>query len=434
MNYIKEQHEWDQIVSQELGDGSKLLSVSVSSSDCRVYSLSTSVFKIRRLTPASIRGRLNSLEDEFLIMKGLKSLASTPKPISYKRIDGWEILKMTKIPALPIFDPTFGQPRENFKDFLNIMRFAWSINKLGYSHGDYHFQNIGKNLENSLSVFDFDQASVGNPLHCMMRDFLGIGSHARFTDISLIKRARKVQIIWPLFAVFSRLRQMAVKLVRTLQKKRGASLVAQQPLNARTALSKDNSLMQLAEAWKIAAKSNASSPGLLIAYYSLDVSGINFPGERPWLQRWESIQGRINFKDKKFLELGCNLGLLSTHAKLSGASACLGIDIDSNIVKAASLVSKAFDMDVSFQQLSLDDSRAWENEIDGYDIVSALSVIHWVKDKKRAWSFLGKHKEIIYEGHESDIEAQENLKKVGFTKIYSFSQSERGRQVFYATK
>lgn len=434
MNYQKEQDEWDQILIQEVGSGAELISVSVSSSDCRVYSNRNSIFKVKRLTPASIRGRLNSLEDEFLIINRLTSLSNVAKPLGYKRLGEWEILELAKIPSLPIHDPTFGQPRESLRDFLSVVRFAWSINKLGCSHGDYHFNNIGTNTEGSLSVFDFDQATLGNPVHCWLRDFIGIGAHARFTDISLVQRARKVQIIWPLFAILSLARGLTVKIIRLLQNKNEASKLPQLTLNARAKLSNDQSLIKLAEAWDIASKSNASSPGMVLAYYSLDVSGINFPGERPWMLRWNTIQRSIDFKGKKFLELGCNLGLLSIHAKLNGALVCLGIDIDTDITKAASLASKAFETDVSFQQLNLDNPRHWEEEMSGFDIVSALSVMHWVKNKNRVWTFLGKHKEIIYEGHESDIDSKENLRKIGFTKVHSIGQSERGRQVFYATK
>lgn len=434
MNYQQEQKEWDKFVLQEVGAEAQLLSVSVYSSDCRIYSLTDSVFKIRRLTPASLRLRLNSLEDEFLILNRLTSIPAVPKPRHYRRLGSWEIIEMTAIPSLPIYDPTFGAPPESLKDFLEVMKFAWSINKLGCSHGDFHFQNAGRNIEGSLSFFDFDQAIIANPLQCWMRDFWGIGAHARPTDISLFWRARNLRIIWPLLRTFRLLKRSMIPAIRGYQRWRGIPISVQTSLKARVALSKDVSLTILAEAWDIAARSNASSPGIPLAYYSLDICGINFPGERPWLLRWNSIRHKIDFQGKKFLELGCNLGLLAIHAKLSGASACIGIDIDSDIIRAASLASRAFDVDARFQQLNLDDSMKWEDELAGNDIVSALSVMHWVKNKERVWSFLGKHKEVIYEGHESDAEAEENLRKVGFTKISSIGQSERGRRVFHAIR
>lgn len=434
MNYQQEQNEWDHFVAQELGAEANLLSVSVISSDCRIYAVNGVVSKIRRFTPASIRGRLNSLEDECLLLNTMKPIPGIPKPIRYKRLGPWEMLQMTAIPSLPIYDPTFGRPRESLKDFLEVVKFAWSINKLGCSHGDFNFQNMGRNTEGSLSVFDFDQATIANPVQCWLRDFLGIGNLARHTDLSLFWRARNVQIIWPLIRALGLIRTAMVVVIRKYQSIRGLPALVESSLKARVALLEDESLNILADAWDIAARSNASSPGKPLAYYSIDINGVNFPGERPWLLRWHSIRNKIDFKNKKFLELGCNLGLLATHAKLSGASVCLGLDIDQDIVEAASLAARAFDADVQFRQLNLDSTTEWEAQLEGYDIVSALSVMYWVKNRERVWTFLGKHKEVIYEGHESDEEAEQNLRKIGFTKISCIAQSERGRRVFHATR
>lgn len=132
--------------------------------------------------------------------------------------------------------------------------------------------------------------------------------------------------------------------------------------------------------------------------------------------------------------MGCNLGLLAIHAKLSGASECLGIDVDDSIVQAASMAAHAFEVEVGFRQLNLDDPMQWEDELSGFDVVSALSVMHWIKDKDRVWAFLGKHKEVIYEGHESEFEAEKNLRKVGFTNISSIGQSDRNRRIFHALR
>lgn len=435
MNYQQEQKEWDDFVKREIGDDVQLLSVSTLSSDCRVYSMADKAFKVKRITPASVKGRLNSLEDEFLIMNRVTSISSVPVTYNYKRSKGWELLEMSLISPLPIYDPTFGQPRESLKDFVEVIKFAWSINMLGCSHGDFHFQNMGRNINGSLSVFDFDQAVIANPINCWLRDFVGLGGCARPTDISLVHRARKVQIIWPVFAAFSYLRKGLVKIIRTFMASVGhQDKVLKSPLELRVELMKDADMDILAQAWTIAAGASASAPGSELAYYSLDVCGINFPGERPWTPRWEKIKNRIDFRGKKFLELGCNLGLLATHANLNGASVCTGIDIDSDIVKAASLVSRAFGAEVEFKQLNLDESVPWEDELGGSDIISVLSVMHWVKDKVRLWSFLGRHNEIIYEGHESDSEAENNLRKIGFTQIFKIGESERGRGIFHATK
>lgn len=434
MDYQQEQNEWDNFVNQAIGSDAKLLSVSVYSSDSRIYQLDERIFKIRRITPASYRGRLNSLEDEFLILKHVSSIANIPKPKNYMRKKRWELMEMNKLPSLFMHDPTFGQPDESLKDFVSVMKLAWKLNKLGCSHGDYSPQNVGRNSEGFISLFDFDQACIANPLQCWLRDFLGIGISARPTDISLLKRACNVEIIGTFVRAIGFFKKAVIRLIRSFQNWRGLTITNVTPLQNRVALLGDHNLNKLAEAWSIAATSDASSPGHSVAYYSLDISGINFPGERPWVLRWNGIEESINFEGKKFLELGSNLGLLSIHAKLNGATACLGVDIDHDIVKAATMAANAFEVDIKFRQQNLDDASQWEKELNGYDIVSALSVLHWVKNKERVWSFLGTHKEILYEGHESNDEAEDSLRKHGFVKIVRLGQSERGRQMIYAKK
>ncbi len=123
---------------------------------------------------------------------------------------------------------------------------------------------------------------------------------------------------------------------------------------------------------------------------------------------------------------------MSIHAKICGASSCLGIDINPDIIRAATLAASAFEAEVKFKQLNLDDTFKWEDDLAGYDIVSALSVMHWVKNRKRLWIFLGKQKEVLYEGHESDAKSEQNLKNAGFTKISIIGKSERGRNIFHA--
>ena len=62
-----------------------------------------------------------------------------------------------------------------------------------------------------------------------------------------------------------------------------------------------------------------------------------------------------------------------------------------------------------------------------------FSGLYWVKDKERICSFLGKHKEVIYYCYESNVEAEINLRKAGFTQVLSIGQSKRGR-LFHASR
>ena len=196
-----------------LGGNTVLVSVSRYSSDCRVYRTRDAIFKIRRLTPSSIRGRNNSFEDEYLIMQQLSSVIGIPAVRSYKRMGEWEQMEMEVLPELCGYDPTFGMPHETFKDFGDIARVTWQLNRLGCSHGDLHWRNVGRNISGGISVFDFDQACLASPWRCAMRDMLGFGTCERRSECSLFNRLRYVQGIGFLLRATARLVKELIKLL-----------------------------------------------------------------------------------------------------------------------------------------------------------------------------------------------------------------------------
>jgi hypothetical protein len=434
MKYLQEQEEWDRFVRDSIGGNAVLVSVSKFSSDCRVYRAHDAIVKVRRFTPSSIRGRNNSFEEEYLIMQQLSSVPGVPAVRSYKRTGEWEQLEMEVLPELVGYDPTFGNPHETFKDFWDIVHVTMQINRLGCSHGDLHWCNVGRNREGGISVFDFDQACLASPWRCAARDFLGLGTCERRSEVSLFNRLRYVQGVGFLLRALARLARELIAFLSRTGPSTQRIYLSKSTFIQRAMLQADPALETLAKAWSIASCSKASAPGVEIAYYTIDIGGINFPGERPWILRWECIRKNVDFKGKRLLELGCNMGLLSIHAKLSGAAFCLGVDVDKDILLAANLASRAFGTEVTHRQLDLGDSFRWEEELNGFDIVSALSVLHWIEDKGRVWSFISKHREVLYEGHESEQEAEGNLRKAGFTHIVSIGITERNRHMFYALR
>jgi len=128
------------------------------------------------------------------------------------------------------------------------------------------------------------------------------------------------------------------------------------------------------------------------------------------------------------------MGLFSTFIRLSGASRAVGLDIDPDIIKAAGMIAEAFDVDNVYQVQNLDDPKPWEEQYKGFDLVFALSVMNWVKDKNRLLAFLAKHQEIVYEGHDNFEIEYDRLSSCGFRNVEIVSVSERGRVVFYAKK
>ena len=123
------------------------------------------------------------------------------------------------------------------------------------------------------------------------------------------------------------------------------------------------SLRALHEAWRIGAHASASSPGHAIAYYELQFDGLRLPGE-PWAARWRSLRHATRYTNRRVLELGCNLALLSTFAlKEAGAAAALAVDRDPAILEAAERVANAFGVQLQLRRIDFDRDPDWENQL-----------------------------------------------------------------------
>jgi len=187
-------------------------------------------------------------------------------------------------------------------------------------------------------------------------------------------------------------------------------------------------------AWQVAAGAEANQ--VHICYYSMEFEGFHLPGERPWEPRWRLLQRSVSVEGARILELGCNLGLLSTFALRDGAAAALGVDIDATLLEANRLLQQAFRVSYPTRHLDFDDAAAWEDELAAFGptIVTALSVFHWVRDSQRFLRFLSRFNVLLFEGHDSDAVELARLKEGGFNDVTLVGRSERNRSVFLARR
>ncbi len=416
--------EWDRFVKNRIGTDASLISISQHDDNRRIYRLGNRIFKMQR--NLSIQTRANDLREEYEIIMALQGVAGVCQNPKYSEESGWKILS---------YDYTEGESLENLlltKDYKRekiilkkIYRIILSINKRDIAHRDIKPSNIIVNKDGSVSIIDFDQGLKASKTHAYLIDVIGIGTpnkNGYFCFVNLIERYIPEKPLWskPIF--------LALKIIQKLSKIN----LYQKGKNLGDPSDKD--IKNLMEAWKIGESAGANSPGNHIAYYSLDAGGVHFPGERPWILRWSKIFNKVDFKGKRILECGCNLALLSAFAKNAGAKECVGVDINSKILTGSNLVSKALHVENTFFQVDFDSSEKWEEKLSGFDMVIALSVVNWLKDPLRFMAFLGKHKEILYEGHDSIQVETEKLTKAGFKTIDLIFISERNRATFYASK
>jgi hypothetical protein len=292
----------------------------------------------------------------------------------------------------------------------------------GVSHNDIRPENILVDEYWRPFLIDFDQATIASPLTCLARSIFGMtfGKGKTYGSFTSMLKWTLRRYLPP--HIQSRFKRAPPEIDHTLPPRESLTSDPQRAMW---------------DAWSIAQASDASSPGVPRAYYSIDFEGVHFPGERPWNARWEQLRQIRSFANIRTLELGCNVGLLSTFLSVDAkATETLGVDADEEILRAARIVATTHRANSKFVRVDFDSKNSWESGLVTYkpDVVFALNVLNWVKDKERFLHFLGHFSELIFEGHDSAIQERHRMSRLGFRAIELVTITERNRPLLYCRK
>jgi SAM-dependent methyltransferase len=294
---------------------------------------------------------------------------------------------------------------------MRLLRTTLGISWRGIAHNDIVPRNIVISEGSRPYLVDFDQAHPTSRTDALLRNVLGVR-----TNNPLLYGS------WLL---------VAARLVFQFLPRRSAA-------NMPT-LAPDASPMQrkLFNAWKVAQRAGMKARGEPIADYSLVVEGMKLPGEQPWEQRWELLRGAADFTRLRTLDLGCNMGLLSTWLLKEGkASSALGVDSDPLILASAKQVAEAFSVGASFEKVDLDAEYPWERRFEpsDFDVIFVLNMLNLVQDKQRLMHFLGRFPLVVFEGHDPNAVEIQRFSAAGFPIHRILGTSDRGRTVFVFSK
>lgn len=420
------QDTWSEVLSALGLSEAKLIAVSSFDLYRRVYRKDRKIYKVvvaNKETSSHLRSL--DLAGEFKLLSAVSGVSGVPVVLEYNEVGDYKSLTLEYIEGTSL---AFSKPKL-FRFWVIIMQLSVILGRLslcGVSHNDIRFDNVLCTGDGRVWLIDFDQATQGTVPGAFARNFIGLTLNKQIVHHSLITLVKNwLQLTLPRWAV-----EPTKRLIKFRTQYPRAQLAAL-PDGA------GSQLRELHKAWLIAQRSNASAPGNSIAYYSLNLANFQFPGERPWLDRWAVLQQLTEYKEKRILELGCNMALLSCFLlKKKQAAAALAVDADADILEAARLVASAFEVTPQLAQKNFDEPGPWEEELADFepDIVFALNIMNWVKDKTRLLTFLSRFERVIFEGHESIEVETKRFEDVGFRYVDVVGLSERNRPILHCLK
>ena len=391
----------------------------------KTFLLNDIIIKSRKLDDdRSAHLRHNALEQEYKILKLSDAVEGVPKALHYNKNEIYELLFLSYLPGVQLrnlhlsFFPSI-------KVTLKVLKILIRLSIKGICHNDVTPQNVLLMEKNKASLVDFDQAVRTTFVKAFAGNIFGIKSGESKVSYGLNTILKDY------------LRKHFPNFLYSIKRLLGRNPEFEKHELPAIKDDADPKLKKLLDAWRIAQKSNASSPALPLAYYAIDFEGYHFPGERPWSERWNRIKNSSNYSGKTILELGCNMGLLSIYLlKEAGAAKCIGVDHDKKILKSAKLISEVFEVNPRFEQINFDSAKDWEGELlsENIEIVFALNVLNWVNDKDRLLKFLSNFPQIIFEGHETTEVERKRFEQIGFNKIEEIGYSERERIILKCVK
>jgi hypothetical protein len=414
---VREQEEWRTFVAATLGEHAELLYISPADSDRRVYRVNDRIAKIQRCSGSEARHG-QELKSEYAALARLRRDPRLDRHPVLEEHGEWGVLWCDYVEGEPLKE--LWQRAGVWGKVVVAVRAARAVARLhrgGVAHVDMQAPNYVADERGEIHAIDFGDAVVRHPIGAAVVDL----RRFLFGRYGLAQRVAK--------GVFLRLWPNSQQLYRNFKLRRV------EPFSARSLgdLDGGREAELLETGWRRAARWNTTA-GKWLAYSSLTIGGVHFPGWRPWLLRWTWVRNAVSFEGKTVLDLGCNVGLFCCFALLEGARTAVGIDADTSALEAAQLTAAGLGVAPTFLLMRVGGKDGWQDRVPKADIVAAMSIAEWVDDRKSLFAFFSTVPELVYEGHDSVDVEEDRLRGAGFGHVEVLGVTERGRTVFHATR
>lgn len=128
-------------------------------------------------------------------------------------------------------------------------------------------------------------------------------------------------------------------------------------------------------------------------YHQITLPQVFTEGSRGFEKRKVLLDQMVFLENEKILDVGCNLGLVSSYFYDRGCDVT-GVDLDENVIKGAKIISNINNKNIRYVR----EDMGCCTLIDYFDTVVLFSVFHHIDDIKKAAQFISSHsKRVILE-------------------------------------
>jgi len=123
-----------------------------------------------------------------------------------------------------------------------------------------------------------------------------------------------------------------------------------------------------------------------VGYHSIETQGVSIIAQRRPKLRLDKYREYIDFKNKKVIDFGCNIGGMLIH--LGEIKEGIGYDFDRNCINAANNISKILNQENKKYHTFNFDTEDYKNlKKFNPDIVFLLSLGSWIKKWKKLYQY-----------------------------------------------